>query len=152
MTLPRLLIIAAAAASASALPLVAEAGKPSKRNVQHSSGPSVEIHASYEEYSLYSVDREPTFPGGERALLRYINSERRYPDEAFQAGISGRVLCSFTIETDGRVTDVKVIRGVESSLDREAVRIITNMPRWEPAVIADQAVPVSYFLPIPFRL
>lgn len=103
-------------------------------------------------YDLWYVDEEPRFPGGERGLLRYINAHREYPQEAYENGISGRVLCSFTISSDGSVSDVQVIRGVEASLDREAVRVISGMPRWTPALISDQAVPVYYVLPIPFRL
>lgn len=103
-------------------------------------------------YDLWFVDEEPRFPGGERGLLKYINAHREYPQEAYENGISGRVLCSFTISSDGTVSDVQVIRSVEASLDREAVRVISSMPRWIPAVVSDQAVPVHYVLPIPFRL
>lgn len=103
-------------------------------------------------YDLWYVDEEPRFPGGERGLLRYINAHREYPQEAYENGISGRVLCSFTISSDGTVSDVQVIRGVEASLDREAVRVISSMPRWSPAIVSEQAVPVYYVLPIPFRL
>ncbi len=103
-------------------------------------------------YDLWYVDEEPRFPGGERGLLRYLNSHRDYPQDAYDNGISGRVLCSFTISSDGTVCNVQVIRGVEPSLDREAVRVISSMPRWIPAIVSDQAVPVYYVLPIPFRL
>ncbi|MCM1336177.1 MAG: energy transducer TonB [Candidatus Amulumruptor caecigallinarius] len=101
---------------------------------------------------VWQVDEEPAFPGGERGLLRFINEERRYPDAAYEAGISGRVLCSFTIGEDGAVSDIRVVRSVEQTLDREAVRIISRMPRWSPAHVEGEAVSVTYFLPIPFRL
>lgn len=101
---------------------------------------------------IYQVEEEPMFPGGESGLLRFINDERRYPDAAYEAGICGRVLCSFIIGEDGSVSDIRVVRSVEQSLDREAVRIISRMPRWSPALVEGEAVPVTYFLPIPFRL
>lgn len=118
----------------------------STANVQHAEETKQYI------YDLWFVDEEPRFPGGERGLLKFINSHREYPQEAYESGISGRVLCSFTIMTDGTVSDVQVIRSVEASLDREAVRVISLMPRWIPATVSDQAVPVHYVLPIPFRL
>lgn len=105
-----------------------------------------------EPLELWVVDEEPSFPGGEVALLRYINAERQYPDDAYKARISGRVLCHFIIEPDGSLSEIQVVRGVMPSIDKEAVRIISNMPRWEPAKIQNEAVPVNYILPIPFRL
>lgn len=100
----------------------------------------------------WEVDDEPSFPGGEGALVRFINNKRLYPEDAYQRGISGRVLCSFVIAEDGHINDVKVVRGVEKSLDEEAVRIIMAMPAWRPAHADGEAVSVTYFLPIAFRL
>jgi len=105
-----------------------------------------------EVYDADFVDEEPMFPGGERALLKFINSERKYPMQAYSQGISGRVLCGFIIGTDGAISHVQVLRGVEESLDREAVRIISKMPKWAAGKIDNSPVPVHYILPIPFRL
>lgn len=105
-----------------------------------------------EVYEYDVVDFQPQFPGGEYALIRYINSERRYPQEAYARGIEGRVLCSFVVNADGSISHVTVIRGVEESLDKEAVRVIGNMPRWEAGRVGQHHVPVYCVLPIAFRL
>ena len=139
------------AAAASMAPSVWCASPQAAGSVSSASSRQVS-HSVQPLSDMWQVDEEPTFPGGDMALLRFINDERRYPDEAYRAGISGRVLCSFTIGTDGAVSDIRVVRSVEQSLDREAVRIISRMPRWSPAVHSGEAVPVVYLLPIPFRL
>lgn len=105
-----------------------------------------------EAYLCEAVDEQPSFPGGEIALLRYINSERRYPAEAYRRQVQGRVLCGFIIGADGAISRIDVIRGVDESLNREAVRVIQNMPKWHAGKIGTQKVPVYYILPIPFRL
>lgn len=102
-------------------------------------------------YDADMVDEEPVFPGGERAMLKFINSERNYPEQAYNNGISGRVLCGFIIGPDGSVSHIQVLRGVEESLDREAVRVISKMPKWVAGRINNSPVPVHYILPIPFR-
>lgn len=102
-------------------------------------------------YVPEAVDEQPQFPGGDNALMRYINQERRYPREAYTAGIEGRVLCSFIVDTDGTLSNVEVVRGVDESLNREAVRIIRNMPPWHAGTIDGDRVPVYYMLSIPFR-
>lgn len=113
----------------------------------YSSSTSVEIEA----YVAESVDFQPEFPGGDNAMIKYINKERRYPKEAYDAGIGGRVLCSFIVMPDGTLKNIEVVRGVEQSIDREALRIIQNMPPWKAGRIGKVAVPVYWILPIPFR-
>jgi len=103
-------------------------------------------------YDFDCVDIQPCFPGGDVAMLRYINRERRYPPRAYHAGIEGRVLCGFIVNEDGSISHVSVIKGVEESLDREAVRIITKMPQWSAGSIGENPVPVYCILPIAFRL
>lgn len=103
-------------------------------------------------YDADMVDEVPVFPGGERAMLKFINSERSYPEQAYNNGISGRVLCGFIIGPDGTISHIQVLRGVEESLDREAVRVISKMPKWVAGRINNSPVPVHYILPIPFRL
>lgn len=105
------------------------------------------VHA----YVSDAVDVMPQFPGGENELMNYINRERMYPREAYDKGISGRVQCSFVVAPDGSIHEVSVFRGVHPSLDREAIRIISNMPRWTPGSISGENVPVFYMLTIPFR-
>ncbi len=84
-----------------------------------------------ERVSIYEeVDIHPSFPGGDHKMYSFINSERRYPAKAYDAGIEGRVLISCIVEANGDISHIEVVKGVEDSLDREAVRIIESMPRW----------------------
>lgn len=103
-------------------------------------------------YESDFVDVQPQFPGGDCEMINFINRNRQYPAEAYTNRIQGRVLCGFVIHPDGSITDVEVIRGVEASLNREAVRIIQQMPKWKAGRLDGQAVPVYFILPIPFRL
>ena len=102
-------------------------------------------------YMPESVDEQPKFPGGESAMIHFINSERRYPRVAYDNSIEGRVLCSFVVEPDGRLTNIEVVRSVDENLDREALRVIQNMPRWEPGLVNGEKVAVYCLLTIPFR-
>lgn len=104
-----------------------------------------------EVYEYESVDVQPSFPGGDAEMLRYINRERRYPGQAYRRGVEGRVLCSFVVNKDGSISHVSVIKGVEESLNREAVRIVSNMPAWDAGMIDKNPVPVYCILPISFR-
>lgn len=103
-------------------------------------------------YDYDFVDLQPRFPGGDCAMFQYINNERRYPSDAYSQRIQGRVLCSFVVNTDGSISNVTIVRGVEESLNREAMRIISEMPRWNAGKINGQTVPVYCILPIAFRL
>ena len=106
-----------------------------------------------EVYEFDYVDIQPQFPGGERGLINFINKTREYPYHAYKKRIEGRVLCSFIVGTDGRVSDVRVIRGArDESLNREAIRVIGKMPKWSVGKVGDHAVPVRVVLPIAFRL
>lgn len=110
--------------------------------------------ARYEYREVYEYDvvwEKPEFPGGEVALMQFINKNREYPEAAYRAGIQGRVLCSFIVNTNGTVSDVCVFRGVEESLNREAVRIFRLMPKWVPGRMNGIAVPVRVIRPVPFR-
>lgn len=113
---------------------------------------SPKVQVSIDVYEYDSVDVHPQFPGGEMALVRFINDERRYPKRAYSEGIEGRVLCSFVVNADGSLSHISVIKGVEESLNREAVRILSKMPNWEAGEIDESPVPVYCILPIPFRL
>ena len=109
--------------------------------------------AYIEVYEFDYVDIQPQFPGGEHGLINFINKTREYPYYAYKNGIQGRVLCSFIVGTDGKVSDVRVIRGAgDESLDREAIRVIRKMPKWSVGKVGNHAVPVRVVLPIAFRL
>ena len=110
-------------------------------------------HSYDEVYEYDYVDIQPQFPGGERGLINFINKTREYPYHAYKKRIEGRVLCSFIVGTDGRVGDVRVIRGAgDESLNREALRVIGEMPKWSVGKVGNHAVPVRVVLPINFRL
>ena len=103
-------------------------------------------------YMAESTDVAPSFPGGENAMFRFINEVRHYPAAAYEAGVEGRVRCGFIVDVDGSIDNDPVQRGNNADLNHEAVRIIESMPRWEPAMIDGEPVPVFYLLTIPFRL
>lgn len=105
-----------------------------------------------EVYDYDFVDEQPHFPGGDKAMVKFINEHRRYPADAYLNRVEGRVLCSFVVNADGEISHVRVLRGVEPSLNAEAVRVINEMPRWRPGKVDDATVPVFCILPIPFRL
>ncbi|MBQ0068867.1 MAG: energy transducer TonB [Bacteroidales bacterium] len=109
--------------------------------------------ALVEVYEFDYVDVLPQFPGGEHGLINFINNTREYPYHAYQQKVQGRVLCSFIVGTDGKVSNIRVIRGAgDESLNREAMRVISEMPRWKAGKVGKTAVPVRVVLPIAFRL
>ena len=112
---------------------------------------SMQSDIRVEAYVAEAVDVQPEFPGGENAMMRVINAERRYPREAYASGVEGRVMCSFIVSPDGTISNVEVLRGVDESLNREAVRIIRSMPRWHAGSVDGDKVPVYCLLTIPFR-
>lgn len=97
------------------------------------------------------VDVKPEFPGGGRSMINFINSNREYPHEAYANGIQGRVTCSFVVNTDGKLSNVRILKGVEPTLNEEALRLISIMPEWIPGSINGTAVPVRVICNIPFR-
>ena len=92
----------------------------------------------------------PSFPGGN--VQKWISKNVKYPVLAMENGIQGKVYIQFVIEKDGSITDVKVVRGVDASLDKEAVRVVKAMPKWKPGKQRGKPVRVSYTLPINFQL
>lgn len=98
------------------------------------------------------VEHQPEFPGGNTAMMKFLSDNIKYPVIAQENGIQGRVICNFVVERDGSITDVQVVRGQDPSLDREAVRVIQQMPRWKPGKQRGQAVRVRFTLPVVFRL
>lgn len=111
---------------------------------------SVPLEKSEEVF--FSVDKMPEFPGGMAAMQNYLATNVQYPLEAQEKGIQGRVICQFIINTDGTVSDVKVMRNVDKLLEAEAIRVIENMPKWNPGIKDNKIVRVKYTLPITFRL
>ncbi len=104
-----------------------------------------------EVYQYDYVWEKPSFPGGDDKLMHFINKHRHYPKAAYKKGVQGRVTCAFIVNSDGSVSDVQVIRGVETSLNEEAVRIFRMMPAWNPGRMNGQPVPVRVIRAVPFR-
>ena len=98
------------------------------------------------------VEQMPEFPGGEAALMKFINENLRYPATAIENGIQGRVMVQFVVKKDGSVGDVKVIRGIDSALDQEAIRVCKTLPKFIPGKQNGQPVNVWFTLPIIFNL
>ena len=102
---------------------------------------------------VYDVaDVMPSFPGGQKALTTYLAKNTRYPEAAMKAGQQGRVLCSFIVETDGTLSDLKVVKKVWPMLEDEAKRVVTSMPKWIPATMNEKPVRCRFSLPIVFRI
>lgn len=99
-----------------------------------------------------TVEEMPKFPGGEEALLKFINKGIKYPADAQEGGVQGRVIVSFVVNKDGSVSGAEIVRGVAPSLDAEALRVINTFPKWTPGKEKGQAVNVKYTVPITFRL
>lgn len=99
------------------------------------------------------VEEKPSFMGGDaNAFSKWVNERLVYPEIAKENGVSGRVTLQFTVNTDGTVSNVKVLRGVDPSLDREAVRVVSMSPKWTPGKQRDRAVKVTYTFPVIFQL
>ncbi|MDD3561652.1 energy transducer TonB [Petrimonas mucosa] len=98
------------------------------------------------------VEEQPEFPGGNAAMMKFLSDNIKYPVIAQENGIQGRVITNFVVERDGSITDVQVVRGVDPSLDKEAVRVIQSMPKWKPGKQRGSAVRVRFTLPVVFRL
>ncbi len=103
--------------------------------------------------SVYDVvEQMPSFPGGISGLRTYLNQNIRYPAEAQENCVQGRVVVSFVVGKDGHISDVTVLRSVDPSLDKEAIRVVRNMPRWSPGKQGGEPVRVRYNVPVSFRL
>ena len=98
------------------------------------------------------VEQQPLFPGGPAALMKYLSENTKYPVVAQENGVQGRVTVQFVVEKDGSISDVHVLRGVDPSLDKEAVRVVKSMPRWTPGKQNGITVRVNYRVPVLFKL
>ena len=115
----------------------------------------VEIMDYVEEEAIpfQLVEEKPSFNGGDaNEFSKWVNSKLQYPEIAKENGVQGRVTLQFTVNPDGSVSNVKVLRGVDSSLDKEAVRVVSMSPKWKPGKQRDRAVKVTYTFPVIFQL
>jgi len=101
---------------------------------------------------FFIVEEMPEFPGGEMALRQFIANAIKYPVIAQENGIQGKVYVSFVVGKDGQVSDARVLRGVDPSLDKEAIRVVNSLPRWKPGKQQGKTVRVSFSVPISFVL
>lgn len=114
--------------------------------------PEPVVEKPKEETIFVGVEQPAEFPGGPAAMMKWLNNNMRYPEAAQQNDIQGKVVVNFVVEKDGSIAQVKIAKGVDKDLDREAVRVVKKMPKWQPG--KNNGVPVrSYFnLPVTFRL
>jgi len=99
------------------------------------------------------IEEQPTFMGGDhRNFTKWVFANLKYPELAAQNGIQGRVTLEFTIDIDGSVTNVRVIKGIDPSLDAEALRVVSNSPKWSPGLQRGKPAKVSFTFPVTFRL
>jgi len=99
-----------------------------------------------------AVENQPEFPGGERALMKYLSNSIRYPSSARRMGIEGRVTVQFVVDQAGEATDIKVLRGLSGDCDNEAMRVIKEMPKWTPGRQSGRPVKVQMVVPVNYRL
>ena len=111
-----------------------------------------QVEEESEQQIFVIVEKNPEFPGGDVARLRFLTDNIKYPVVAQENGIQGRVTCQFVVNTDGTIVDIEVVRGVDPSLDREAMRVISIMPKWTPGEQRGKPVRVRFTLPVQFRL
>lgn len=105
-----------------------------------------------EETIFVFAEEMPEFPGGEKALLSFLSQNIKYPPIAAETGIKGKVIVNFIVNTDGSISGAKVLRSVDQSLDKEALRVVSSMPRWKPGKQSGKLVRVTYSVPINFML
>ncbi len=111
------------------------------------------VEEEEEEVVFVVVESMPEFPGGQQALFKYLSDNIKYPVIAQENGIQGRVICQFTVNKDGSIVDIEVVRsGGDPSLDKEAVRVIKTMPKWKPGKQRGKPVRVKFTVPVSFKL
>jgi protein TonB len=112
-----------------------------------------EDEGEVEEEEIFKfVEQQPTFTGGEEAMYDYLRKNITYPDMARELGLQGKVFVQFVVEKDGRITNVKVVRGVSEDCDAEAARVVKKMPKWQPGKQRGKAVRTQFTLPVNFVL
>lgn len=105
-----------------------------------------------EDKIFFIAEEQPEFPGGNLALLKFLNQNVKYPVIAIEHGISGKVTVTFVVNSDGTISDARILRGVDPALDKEALRLVNSLPRWKPGKMNGKPVRVSYSVPVKFFL
>ncbi len=101
---------------------------------------------------MFDVQKPPSFPGGEAALMRFLAENIKYPEMAREAGIQGVVVVSFVVGKDGNINDIALLKEVGGGCSKEALRVVKTMPRWSPGEAQGHAVKVRFTLPVRFAL
>ncbi|MBD3591204.1 energy transducer TonB [Bacteroides sp. GM023] len=114
--------------------------------------PVVEIEKVEEDVIHVTAEFMPEFPGGTAALMKYLGTNIKYPTISQEMGSKGRVIVQFVVDKDGTITNPTVARGVDAYLDKEAIRVVSSMPKWKPGVQNGKKVRVKYTVPVVFRL
>ncbi len=131
----------------------AEHNTPAEALAEEKEQTAEKTQEDYEEDVIFTiVEWPPRFPGGEPARIQFMQEHLRYPEEAKNAGIEGTVFVSFVVEKDGSISDISVLRGIGGGCDEEAVRVVSKMPNWEPAMQRGDQVRVRFNMPIRFVL
>ena len=107
---------------------------------------------SYTYKNAQGISKTVNIGGGPSGLAQYLSLAIRYPVVAEENGVQGRVICTFIVETDGSISNVKVVKNVDPALDKEAVRVISSMPKWKPGTLKGKVVRVKYTVPVTFSL
>lgn len=116
-------------------------------------GPPAATMEEGDEGEIFEVvESNPSFPGGDEALMKWLSKNLKYPASAQDAGIQGRVVVQFVVNKDGSIVEPKVVRNVDPALDKEAIRVVSAMPKWTPGKQRGKTVRVRYTLPVMFRL
>lgn len=114
--------------------------------------PVVETEVVDEDIIVDVAEIMPEFPGGMAALMKYLGTNIKYPTISQEMGSMGRVIVQFVVDKDGTITNPTVARGVDAYLDKEAIRVVSSMPKWKPGVQNGKKVRVKYTVPVVFRL
>jgi TonB family protein len=112
------------------------------------------VEESPQEETFVIVEKMPEFPGGPAALMQYLNSKIKYPEECRKMGVEGKVFVKFIVDATGNIINVQVLRGIVDGklLEKEAIRVVESMPNWKPGTQGGKAVSVYFTLPISFKL
>jgi TonB family protein len=113
--------------------------------------PDTSNRSSGSELITY-VQQMPEFPGGQKELMKFLNENLAYPEEARKNGVEGKVISQFTVNADGSFSDIKILQRLGSGCDEEVLRLITLMPTWTPALQNGKPVAVVYKMPVVFKL
>lgn len=132
--------------------VVIDVGADEDTEVQEYEPVVMEEEEKKEEKIFVVVEEQPSFPGGETARMKYLRDNIEYPQLARESGIEGTVYVTFVVEKDGSITDVRVLRGIGGGCDKEAIRVVKEMPKWKAGKQRGKPVRVQFNMPIRFTL